>query len=342
MLVFIVINWGYMGTVDNESNKRVIFSDKFSLLLALEPTDFNKNYGYLLTIKNADQEDTIKYGVDIAYIKTIPEKARLFSINKSSKTYLNDTEPDLLVDKLANEAGAVLYPLIIEVDFYGAFLTVHNYKEILERWKTKRTEIKNYYTGDEAEKYCELMDQTITSENLLNWAIQKDFLIATYFTSIYKSYTPSLKTEEEAAYPLAGSSLPVTFSITQQVQEYLNDLDAIELRHAGVAVDERSINDIEQEQNFALSKSIDPKSKPVDGKYTARYMLHAQTKAIRSIDAEWILNNEQIIRVSLHETVMDTGGLVPVNNNSPTSIIILDKEHERPKMFGNIWKSLFG
>ncbi|MDN5287975.1 MAG: hypothetical protein JWR38_4249 [Mucilaginibacter sp.] len=331
-----------MGAVDSGSNKRAIFSDKFSLLLELVPPNFSKSYGYLLTIKNAAQENTIKYEVDIAYVKTIPEKARLFSINKSSKTYLNDTEPDLLVDKMANEAGSVLYPLIIEVDFNGRFLTVHNYKEILERWKTKRVEIKNYYTGDQAEKYCELMDQTITSENLLNWSVQKDFLIATYFTAIYKSYTPSLKIEEEAAYPLVGKSLPVTFSIIQQVQEYLNDLDAIELHHAGVAIDERSINDIEQEQNFALSKSIDPESKPVDGKYTARYMLHAQTKAIRSIDAEWILNKEQIIRVSLHETVVDAEVLLATNNNYPTSIIILDKEHERPNILGNIWKSLFG
>jgi hypothetical protein len=334
-------------TSDTEAPSLVTFANNFSLLLKLVPPYFKKSYGYVLTIKNGPQQNTVKYEVDITYIKTIPEQARIFKIEKTTPVFINDMEPDLLADKLASEVGSVLYPLIVEVDFDGQLLAIHNYEEIKQRWAGKRQEIKEYFTGPETERYCQLMDRTIASESALNWNIQKDMLIAAYFAPIYKSYTPQLKITQDAGYPVAGLATPVLFNTTQAVQQNLNKLGAIELLHAGTAIDERSITDLEQQQNWAISKAVNDNSIPAEGKYTARYMLHAQTKAIRAIDAEWVLSLQQqrSIRVGLHETVKDPEVMTPGSgtaNAAQTSVVLLDKDTEQGNMFSNIWRSIFG
>ncbi|QJD96561.1 hypothetical protein HH214_12070 [Mucilaginibacter robiniae] len=326
-----------------EPNKKVSFSNSFSLLLKLAPANFKRSYGYLLTVKDGEHENTLKYEVDITYIKTIPEKARLFELKRTSKVYINDMEPDLLIDQLAYEAGSVIYPLVVEIDFDGKFLAIHNYEEIKNRWQVKRKQITSYFTGEEAEKYCKLMDKTIASESKLNWSLAKDYLISTYFSPIYKSYTSKLEITEPNAFPLAGKAQPVAFQITQQVQENLNELNAIELWHGGVTSDERSALDVEQEQDFPLNRGVDESLNAVEGQYTARYLLHANTKAIRSINAEWKLSLRMplIITLSLYETQPNNTPTQSQNNDSYNSLLLLDKE-EPTTLLGSIWKSLFG
>jgi hypothetical protein len=330
---------------NRQPDKQIIFDDNFSLLLRPPAANFKKSYGYLLTIKNGEQESTLKYEVDITYLKSIPEVGRLFKIERTSKVYVDNMEPDLLIDKLANETGAALYPLVIETDFNGEFLKIHNYKEIEERWQLVKAKLREYFTGEISENYYKLMDKTIASESLLDQSIRNDMLISTYFTRIYKSYTSNHKTEEETAYPLAGKAIPVRFNVTQQVQNHLNDLGSITLQCEGTAIDERSIMDIEQERSFPYNESINLASQPVEGLYNCRYTLHAQTRFIWSINAQWTLNlnNQRIVTVKIHETVKDIES-VSKNNILPydTNIIFIDKDDRHGNIFKSVWKSLFG
>jgi len=326
-------------------NKHILLADNFSLLLKLAPSQFKKNYGYILTFKNGEQENSIKYEVAITYIKTIPDVARLFRIERISKVYVNDTEPDLLIDKLANEAASALYPMIVEVDFNGKFLALNNYQEIADRWKTARAKIKEYFTGDISEQYCVLMEKTIASADLLRWKIQQDFLISTFFAPIYKSYTSALKIEDDTTFPIAGSAMPVLFKVTQQVKEYLNELDAVELQHGGIAIDSRSAADIENEHSFAFEKSTNPDAGEFHGEYTARYLLHAQSKAIRSINAQWILDlsRKRTITISMHQIISDTDNTsADTDQQQGSSLVFIDREEKSEGIFSGIWKSLFG
>lgn len=303
---------------------------------------FRKNYGYVLTINSGRKKNTIKYEVDITYLQTTPQQTRIFEIERTSRVYINDMEPDLLFDKLAYEVGSVFYPLKIEVSLDGSFLSVKNQDEIRKRWDTERGKITNYFKGERAERYCQLMDKVIVDDERLNQALKADCLIAAYFSPIYKSYTPELTIEEIHHYLLINKIAPIRFSVKQQVNPYLNGLNGIELWHTGIVADERSKDDLQHKRNFALSKSIDEAAESVKGKYTARYILHNHIKTIRAINAEWTLdtNNKLNINVSLYETNSNQVGAKSKMADNPNFLVMMDKEE--PSGLKSFWKTIFG
>jgi hypothetical protein len=330
-----------MQTPDLPPLKKVVFGDNYSLVMAQIPEGFKKNYGYVLTINNGRKSNTIKYEVDITYLKATPQRTRLFEIARTSIVFINDMEPDLLVDKLAYEVGSVFYPLKIEVNFDGSFLAVANPDEIRKRWYTRKGEITNYFKGEHADRYCQMMEKVIANDDRLNRALKNDYLIVTYFSPIYKSYTPQFAFTNIYGYPLIGKSTPVLFSIEQRVDEYLNELNGIELRHTGTAVDDRSADDLIHRRSFALSQSVDESIKPVSGQYVARYILNDRSKIIRAINAEWTLclNNDLTIAVSLYETSQNQPSLTNRFNDDQSFLVMLDKEE--PSKMKSFWKSLF-
>lgn len=323
--------------------KPVTFNPNYSLLLTLAPQNFKKSYGFVLTIKEGDTENSIKYEADITYVKTIPDYARLFKIERTTKVYLNDTDPDLLMDQLAAEAGTALYPVVLEVDFDGKFLGINNHQEIKDRWQERKQQILEYFVGDIAAQYCKLMDNTIDSLPQLSWAYRKDMLIGSYFTPIYKSYGSLLRTEDEMKFMLAGNAAPIAYQVTTEVRKNLHDMGLVELVQAGVVTDERSIRDIEEERSFPFRRMTDGEAKPVTGKYAARYLLHPNSNAIRSINAEWELDltQKRVITVSMHQINADDKVDQLTKGQDQPSLVFLDRDENRG-FFSNIFKSLFG
>ncbi|QNK63440.1 hypothetical protein H7F33_02710 [Pedobacter sp. PAMC26386] len=267
----------------------VNFSAKHSLLLKLIAPHFSRKYGFAVSFLDGTEKNRLKYEVEVSYLRTIPEEARIFKIDRLSTVYIDDTEPDLLVDQLAYETGKVFYPLIAEIDFDGKFIGIGNIEEIQERWIKLREEISEYFVGEEVERYLELMDEAIADEELLHESIENDFFIHTYFSNIYKSYTSSLVVEEDMSFPIAGKGEPVNFKVTTEAAGILNSFDTIELNCTGVTRDERSAQDIEQEQCFPIHKLNEPSVDSVKGSYEALYILHKDTKAIESVVAKWKL-----------------------------------------------------
>lgn len=294
------------------------FSANYSLLLKLLAPHFSRRYGYVISFIDGDEKNKLKYEVEITFLKTIPEVARLFKIDRVSSVYVNNAEPDLLIDQLAYETGKVFYPLIAEIDFDGKFIRIRNVEEIQTRWIKNREEILEYFTGEETEKYLGLMDEAIADEEYLNEVIANDMFISTYFSGIYRSYTWSLTVQENLSFPIAGKGRPVNFNVTATVAKQLNSFNAIELQHQGEANDERSALDIEEEQFFPLQKLEDPATNPVEGTYQALYILNKETKAIESVVAEWKLDlkNKKEIEVKIFE-IETSASLKALNAKAP-------------------------
>lgn len=290
-------------TPEITSDHTINFSANHALLLKLQAPHFTRRYGCVISFLDGSEKNKLKYEVEITFVKTIPEVARLFKIDRVSPVYINNTEPDLLIDQLAYETGKVFYPLIAEIDFDGKFLKIGNIEEIRKRWTKNREDILEYFTGEETEKYLELMDEAIADEEYLSGVIENDLFISTYFAGIYKPYTSSLTVEEDLFFPIAGKGKPVQFRVTATVANQLNSFSAIELRHQGSVNDERSALDIEEEQFFPLQKSEDPAVPSAEGTYQALYILNKDTKAIESIVAEWKLElkNKKEFEVKIFE-----------------------------------------
>ncbi|RAJ26043.1 hypothetical protein [Pedobacter cryoconitis] len=274
--------------------EKVQFTDQSCLRLQLIPPDFSRDYGVLHTYTTGEIGNTVKYNLKITYVKTIINECRIFRIERTSPVYVNDIEPDLIADQLAYECGKVFYPLMLEIDFDGEFIGVHNYSEIITRWSAQRVEIQDYFTGEFAEKYLKLMDDAVSTEEQVSEIFRNELFYRVFFAAIYKSYTNEFKVEETCLFPIAGSAAPVKFHIVQEVSPELNEAGKIQIIHHGHITDERSSRDLLEEQDFSLSHFQYPEDLPAKGSYTGLYRLDAETRSIFSAVAEWIVETEPV------------------------------------------------
>lgn len=279
--------------------EKVQFTDQIYLRLQLKPPEFSRDYGVLYTYTTGKVEHTVKYNLNIVYVKTIVGQSRIFKIDRTSPVYVNDIEPDLIVDQLAYECGKVFYPLVLEIDFDGKFIGVHNYTEIITRWKTQRPIIQDYFNGEISESYLNLMDEAIAEPELMTDIFRNELLYSVFFSSIYKSYTNEFRIEETCFFPIAGRAEAVRFHTVQQVDTELNEAGKIQIVHQGNITDERSFRDLLEEQDFAISQFQYPDELPAQGSYTGLYRLDAETRSIFSIVAEWTLTTEPIQKTQI-------------------------------------------
>jgi len=327
--------------------EKVQFTDQSHLKLQLVPPDFSRDYGVLHTYTTGVIEHTVKYNLKITYVKTIINECRIFNIERISPVYVNDIEPDLIADQLAYECGKVFYPLMLEIDFDGEFIGVHNYPEIIARWRKQKGIIQDYFTGEFTEKYLKLMEEAISTSELVTEIFRNELFYRVFFASVYKSYTSTFKLEETSLFPIAGNAAPVKFHTVQEIDPILNEAGKIQLIHQGHMTDDRSSRDLLEEQDFALSRFQYPDELPASGSYTALYRFDAETRSIFSIVAEWILETEPVQKnqVKVFELMKETEPVkeVKIDKSVDEGVFFIDGNHKKTeKRFSGIFNLLLG
>lgn len=311
----------------------VQFGGNFSLKLQLVAPYFSRSYGLLINYKEGENEDAVKYELMVSYVKTIPEVARIFKIERTSMVYINDVAPNTTIDELSYQAGQVFYPLSVAVDFDGAYLEVHNREEIIERWPSHKRKLQEYFKGEAVERYLKLMEEVIYDEWSLNECFRKDLFISSYFCSIYKPYTSDLVVKGDLYFPVTGEGAGMSFETEQYTEPYLNDSGEIILRHKGTVKDERPMPEIEE-------------GEALTGDYTARYLLSAQTKSIQSIVATW--NPGGPVKQSVELLLFRTGeaeeqGSLNTDPHKAGNLVFLDGPEQRSESgISKMFNTLFG
>lgn len=326
--------------------EKVDFTDQFYLKLQLKAPDFTRSYNVLYTYTKGEQEDTVKFNLDVTFLKTVVGYARIFEVNRTSVVYVNDLEPELIADQLADACGKVFYPLQVAVDFNGKYIGVHNHAAIVGRWKTLREEVSTYFKGEETEKYLELMEAAIATPEQLNEIFQQELFIATYFNSIYQSYTADFRITGDHYYPIAGKTTPVKFEVVQEVMPALNEARKIDLRHHGKMTDKRSFRDLADGQHFPVSHFLYPDEPSATGTYEAIYRLDAETRSIFALVAEWQLDTEPVQKTQLKvfELLNESTEEAPeaYHENEPGQFFIDGHTEKREKKITNVFSFLLG
>ncbi|WP_158799344.1 hypothetical protein [Pedobacter sp. L105] len=75
--------------------EKVKFTDHHHLKLALKSPDFTRSYGVLYRYVIDKKEQTVKFNLDISYIKTIIGQERIFKLDRTTPVFINDKEPAL-------------------------------------------------------------------------------------------------------------------------------------------------------------------------------------------------------------------------------------------------------
>lgn len=328
--------------------EKVKFTDYGYLKLALKAPDFTRSYGVLYRYNIANKEHTVKFNLNVSYVKTIVEHARIFKLERTTPVFINDKEPDLIADQLACECGSIFYPLLIQVDFDGKFISVHNHSEILERWNKKKDAIGEYFQGELAERYIQLMDEAIRTPEQVTRIFESELFISVYFSSFYKSYGAELRISEKLYFPIAGKTAAVEFLVTEELNGFLNAAGNIELHHNGILTDERSQIDLIEERRFPLEQLTNENVQFAKGDYYGRYVFEPETMSVRSVVANWKLelDNLQETEIKIFELLEEKTVphmVIEEKQDHQEGLVFLDgdkgkKDKKITDLFNFLWK----
>ena len=256
----------------------------------------NWSYGIVKTIKNGAKTNTIAYTVNLNYYVT--DNIRYVSVDMISDTFINDKEPDLIVDELAIGCTKTLYPIIIELSSNGTLNTLENHNDIMERWQKTKKQLSKYYKGDIVKQYLQHFEGVIKDESLLLHYLQNDWFFYFYFDNIYKGYT-NYKKEYIKKVPIIPFTAAVDYQVTQTLHPYLEN-NYIRIESNGYCIDKRNISDLENKHHFPSNYNHESN---IEGNYRAIHMLNKQTARIKYlfVESSLKLNKEKQMSISISE-----------------------------------------
>ncbi len=267
------------------------------------------HYTVCYNIITGDKVENMSVELSVEDKEQDQEGNHLFEVNKISKTYINGEEPNSIADELADKVSALLYPIAVVVNKKGKWIDIYNYTSIKERFEKGKAAVLDEYTGEWAKKYIALCEQSLSSKDILKRSFENNWFLNSFFSELYVSYTVNLSFEKNIHFPLIPHIKSVDYSITQKINEYLNEFELIEIEQKGILIDERSIADFENEQNYPYY-GVGNKNQPkTTGHFESKYYINPNTNTIDSLFLECSINlntvKKVIIIISKKETEMD-------------------------------------
>lgn len=255
--------------------------------LHLKSIQKKMNYGVMFTITSGDEVTTMQYEVSIQCLDKQPNENHLFEINRTSKIFINNFEPDTIINELAEKVSQSLYPLILVVNKNGKWEDVYNSVEIKKRWAKNKLKILDEYQGREVENYLTAFEQSIDNKSSLIESLQKDWFLNTFFSGIYIKFNEELSCVSTVDFPLLINANPLKYTVKQTVDKYLDESNNICLNWNGVLDDARFKEDFENEISFSnYDSQMGLELEMATGNFNAKYYLNPNNNTIKAILTE--------------------------------------------------------
>lgn len=264
------------------------------------PSSLNKKYGVLIALEKGDDSQTIKYEVNLRYVRQ-EEKEKVFELNRISKIYINDEEADAIADVLAVKVAQVLYPLQILIDENGSFSGIANYEQIQQRWHAVKEDIYGEYEGEWVEKYIELNEEVLNEKESIEFSLLSDYFIRTYFNGIYTEYPQNKSKATDIQFPVLNDVSDINYKVKSEIEEFYDESNFIVLNQDGIINEERSKEDLEAKFNFPFYANPDSSYIIAEGNYRAKYFMNPSDHSIEAayLEASVELDITERIKVSI-------------------------------------------
>lgn len=255
-----------------KNRKKVVFNDGLHKL-SLNYSHGENTYGVFYTIKNGTETQTIQQKLNVKW-KAKNEGYNFYEVNRIGKIYINDTEATTMVDEIAEQASAALYPLLAVVDENGQWVYINNFNKIQERWTEVKKKIRKYYKGTDVEKYFSIYDKNLEDSTTLYLSLSKDWFLNAFFNAIHIQYPEILSVKQHMMFPFLAKCEDIQYNVEQKLDEYLDVDKFIVIDINGQLDDERTKTDFEQELNIPVKEYSEQKAA---GAYRAKYFLNPNT-----------------------------------------------------------------
>jgi hypothetical protein len=304
------------------------------------PLQFNRTFGATYTFGNNGAQQTISYEISVKCLGKLPGQLFLLEINKG-QVYINDHEPDQLIDRLSDVCGKVLYPLQITVNEAGLFKGVANQVRIAAAWEAARPGLQQYYTGSITADMLAYMDLAVASEAHIYQSLCRDWFMALCFADIYQPGGDIMERQFTTALPIVPYTVPVQFAVTQKPVQHHTDSGCLVLQHKAQCTDPRSLEDLLGEKEIPLSQQLYGIHTPLKATAELTYKLYHSDWSLNAITGFCILplEEEQTRRVDIAIYHLREKDQAPVST-TPAIVVEQEAATEKEKKKG-FFSSLF-
>lgn len=180
-----------------------------------------RKYGVIFKYYKKEEFTQIHFTVDVTYKGELRDGSHYFIIDRK-KVFINETAPDLVIEKLAENAGSCLYPMEITTSSEGPFQEIRNYEAIKKRWDDKKIELQDYYKGEIAEKIIANLNIIYSSKNKIEMAMRDDLFLKLFCMPIYRKHTNRIaEYKQEIAF--VPFDQPISYDVIQEVEKFLTE-----------------------------------------------------------------------------------------------------------------------
>lgn len=268
--------------VVEKENPKVIFGNDYRLPFL--PRGISKDYSVRYIFNIDSQIDKIEMGVRVSWLATDQNKYHLFEIRKSVNLFIDNSEPDRIMDAIGSQIVQVLYPLKIVVDNSGKWIDIHNYDEIVNRWQNKKNKLLEYYKNGIVSKYLEECELALRSSTQLLQSLSSDYFLRSFFNGLHVKHTSDLVCDLEVLFPLERNK-ESKFQTQQKVDAFLDKSNLIRVEQKGDYVN--------------ISDDTNLGNNLFDGKFYSSYFLNPHSYFIENMYLECNVDFNKAIKLTI-------------------------------------------
>ncbi|WP_026449529.1 hypothetical protein [Aequorivita capsosiphonis] len=190
---------------------------------------------YLVSIKyfsNDEEQPSKRLDYKIALRSGESKKSHSLAIEKFD-FFINNQEPNLIIEQLFDEINKTIYPVHLDVNKYGAIETISNLEDIKSRWEKKKTKLKQQTTGKTFYDTCRAFEKLCSNPVKFEMTFEKDLFFSLFFNSFYKSYDKKENDEKLYNFPIIPYAQPLQYKGSWVLKSKLSKFETLKLNFSG-------------------------------------------------------------------------------------------------------------
>lgn len=133
----------------------------------------------------------------------------------------NGNIPDDKISSLSLECMKSLYPISFQLSDNGKLESCYEHQITVEKFKSKRSDIEDFYIGEIARKYMNTFEQNISDEDYFLKQIQSTLIHQILFPNLEWFHKKSIWKDKFTVYP---NSFPLEFEFKTEINNQEDDI----------------------------------------------------------------------------------------------------------------------
>jgi hypothetical protein len=180
------------------------------------PAPFSRWFGVAIDFITAEKNSRVSFEIHVENVGMLSDGSYHFRINRDKHIFIDEYEPDLVIDEIAVKCSEFIYPLDIQVSPEGVWTgrTIHG--ELIKRWPDFKQKMLDEYNGGYIVHYLNKMEENVLDHKKFSKALEKDLFLTLFFKS-----TAAIFRQKElvttAAFPTVPTESSFYYAITAEI-----------------------------------------------------------------------------------------------------------------------------